>query len=221
MSDHPDVIDRDPFRARLLKYTRQAWGMLPPLDRPKILDIGCGSGLPTIELARWSGGTVVGLDADPEALRRLMDRAASEGLQDRIAAVHSSFLDIRLPSEEFDVIWAEGVLNIIGFERGLREWHRLLRPRGFLVAHDEAAGLEQKLSSVHSLGYELIGHFSLPTDAWWVDYYLPLMKEAEHIAKGRGDAAVQAALAQIKEEADRCRSGSEAFRSVFIVLRRR
>ena len=45
-------IDRDRFREPLLKYTRKAFQLLPKLDKPRILDVGCGSGVPTIELAR-------------------------------------------------------------------------------------------------------------------------------------------------------------------------
>lgn len=43
-------------------YTRRAFEMLPKLDKPRILDIGCGPGGPTMELARLSGGSVIGLD---------------------------------------------------------------------------------------------------------------------------------------------------------------
>jgi ribosomal protein L11 methylase PrmA len=54
-------IDRDRFRRRLFKYTRKAFQLLPELDKPCILDVGCGSGVPTIELAKLSNGEVVGL----------------------------------------------------------------------------------------------------------------------------------------------------------------
>jgi ubiquinone/menaquinone biosynthesis C-methylase UbiE len=214
-------IDRDPFRANFLKYTRMAWEMLPPMDRPDILDIACGSGIPTIELAKWSGGTVTGLDLDMEALERLRERAAGEGLRDRIRAVVGSFHEIGLPSQSFDIIWAEGAVNIMGFEMALHAWRRLLRPGGFLVLHDEAAGLERKLAHVPEAGYELIGHFRLPDDAWWREYYLPLLQEAERAVEASGGSeAAKDELARIREEAERCRSGSQAFRSVFMVMRK-
>ena len=57
-----------------LDFTRKAFGMLPKLDRPHILDIGCGQGRATLELARLSGGQVVGLDIDRTALAVLSRR---------------------------------------------------------------------------------------------------------------------------------------------------
>lgn len=214
------TIDRDPFRVNFLKYTRRAWEMLPSLDHPDILDIACGSGIPTIELARWSGGTVTGMDLDMEALERLSERAAMEGLKGRIRTVVGSFYGIELPSQSFDIIWAEGAVNIMGFERALREWRRLLRPGGFLVLHDEAADLPSKLAHIPEAGYELIGHFRLPDDAWLTEYYLPLLQEAERTFEASGTHAAKYELDRIREEAEHCRSGSQEFRSVFMVMRR-
>ncbi|HUV64140.1 MAG TPA: hypothetical protein VMW24_09590 [Sedimentisphaerales bacterium] len=54
-----ETFNRDQFRANLLEFTRKAFHMLPRLDKPRILDIGCGSGVATLELARISGGNIV------------------------------------------------------------------------------------------------------------------------------------------------------------------
>ncbi len=214
-------IDRDACRSRLLKYTRKAWEMLPPIQEPRILDIGCGSGLPTIELARWSKGTVVGLDIDQAALDLLAARARAEGLEARVEVRSCSLFDIDLPEGSFDIIWAEGALNDIGFNRALREWRRLLRPDGFLVVHDDARDLDRKLSSIVTNGYELVGYFQLPDDAWWVDYYGPLKEEMRERRKARmGDSGARATMDAIQAEIDQYRASPEEFRSVFIAMRR-
>jgi len=44
---------KDNIRKRLLKYTRKTFRMLPQLEKPRILDVGCGSGIPTLELGRF------------------------------------------------------------------------------------------------------------------------------------------------------------------------
>ena len=49
-------MKKDLVRKRLLKYTRKAFRMLSQMDKPRILDIGCGSGAPTLELSRLSQG---------------------------------------------------------------------------------------------------------------------------------------------------------------------
>ncbi|WNZ28499.1 MAG: class I SAM-dependent methyltransferase [Candidatus Bathyarchaeota archaeon] len=54
-----------------MKYTRQAFQILPKINEPYILDIGCGSGIPTIELAKLSEGTIVNVDTDHKELEKL------------------------------------------------------------------------------------------------------------------------------------------------------
>jgi ubiquinone/menaquinone biosynthesis C-methylase UbiE len=53
--------------------TRQALAMtrdLPP--RPHILDVGCGAGMQTLELARATGGKIVAVDLQQRRLDELM-----------------------------------------------------------------------------------------------------------------------------------------------------
>lgn len=214
-------MDRDVVRARLLKYTRKAWDMLPAMERPRILDIGCGSGLPTIQLALWSRGTVIGLDIDQAALDKLVARARAEGLENRVKVMCCSLFEIDLPDAIFDIVWAEGSLNVIGYQRALKEWRRLLRPGGFLVVHDDANDLERKLSSIAVNGYELVGHFLLPDDAWWVDYYAPLKEQVKEWRKTwANDPQALASLESAQAEIDRYLASPEEFRSMFLIMRR-
>lgn len=195
--------------------------MLPPIPESRILDIGCGSGLPTIQLAHWSKGTVVGLDIDPAALGVLTTRAAEEGLEDRVEVRLCSLFDIDLSDERFDIVWAEGALMEIGFVRALREWRRLLRPGGYLVVHDNARDLDRKLGSVTAHRYELVGYFLLPEDAWWVDYYGPLHEEVREKRETHADdPRMQAALDTVQAEIDQYKASPLEFRSAFIVMTR-
>jgi hypothetical protein len=92
----------------------------------------------------------------------------------------------------FDVIWAEGSIYIVGFEKGLKTWEPYLRPQG-CVAVTEISWLknnppaelkhywdayypgmntiENNLAIIRDAGYNLIGSFVLPENAWWDDYY--------------------------------------------------
>ena len=74
-------IDKDHFRERLNKYTRLAYQMLPRIENPHILDIGCGSGVPTIELAKLSNGEIIGIDINQSLLDNLDRKIEEEAYQ--------------------------------------------------------------------------------------------------------------------------------------------
>jgi len=147
---------KDRIRKRLLKYTRKAFRTLPPLVKPSILDIGCGSGIPTVELAGLTDGVITGIDIDTAMLDLLRRKIEKAGLSQRVKAVKCSIPDMVFPDESFDLIWAEGSIYEIGFERGLREWKRFLKPGGYLAIHDERGNLEKKLEQIFICGYDLL-----------------------------------------------------------------
>jgi SAM-dependent methyltransferase len=129
-----DVLRAEELRTGFLKYTRKAYALLSALDRPRILDVGCGSGLPTIELARLSGGKVVGIDTDEPSLARLRQRIEEAAIEDHVEAVNSSIFDTGFAEDGFDVLWEEGVLHLLDAAMSLTACHRLLRP-GRLSRH--------------------------------------------------------------------------------------
>ena len=108
MSDILFELNQDHFRERLNKYTRKAFQMLPELEKPRILDIGCGSGVPTIELAKLSDGEVIGLDIAQSQLDKLNRKIEKEGFSNRMKTIKRSLFEIDFPDESFDIIWAEG-----------------------------------------------------------------------------------------------------------------
>jgi hypothetical protein len=50
---------RDRIRKHFLKYTIKAFQMLPQMEHLRIIDISCGSGVSTIELAKLSQGGLI------------------------------------------------------------------------------------------------------------------------------------------------------------------
>lgn len=208
------------IRARLNKYTRKAFRMLPQIDKPRILDVGCGSGIPTVELARLSKGEITGIDIHQPSLDRFAERIEETGLSDHIETRHCSMLDMDFPDESFDIIWAEGSISAIGFKRGLREWQRFLKPKGFMVIHDEQGDVNQKREQISACGYELLGYFTLSTDTWQAEYFTPLEELIrETRAKRANDPKIARELKDAQWEVDEFRKHPKRNSSVYFVMR--
>jgi len=213
---------KDKIRKRLLKYTRKAFRMLPQIDRPRILDIGCGAGIPTLELARLSQGEIIAIDIDQPALDKFTNKIKEAGLTDQVQAVNCSILDMDFPDESFDIIWSEGSIYVIGFETGLREWKRFLKPSGFMIVHDEQGNVKEKLEQISNCGYELLGYFMLSEDIWWTEYFAPLEKRIDEIrAKHAGDPKTLVALDNDQREIDMFKKNPSRYKSVFFIMQKR
>jgi len=215
-------IDKDLLREGLSKYTRKAFHMLPKLDKPLILDVGCGSGIPTMELAGLSNGQIIGLDINQPLLDRLMKKIEESGLSDRVKTVKYSMLDMDFPDENFDIIWAEGSIWVIGFERGLKEWRRFLKPNGFMVVHDEIDNIKEKIEQISNCGYELLEYFTLNEDSWWIEYYAPLEKLVNKIrTKYTDNHKALAVLEKDQREIDMFKKNPRRYSSVFFIMKKR
>jgi ubiquinone/menaquinone biosynthesis C-methylase UbiE len=213
---------KDRIRKRLLKYTRKAFRMLPRLNKPRILDIGCGSGVPTMELARLSDGEIVGLDIDKNMLDVFHGKIERAGLSDRVNIINCSLFDMRFPDESFDIIWAEGSISVVGFENGLQQWKRLIRPGGFMVVHDERGNVQEKLDQVSSCGYELLGYFELDEATWWAEYFAPLEKLILETRKKSTDSTVvHEGLREAQQEIDIFRKDPGLNSSLCFVMQKR
>ncbi|MGC3001456.1 methyltransferase domain-containing protein [Streptomyces sp. G35A] len=110
-------------------------GALKPHMR--ILDIGCGPGTITADLAALvPEGHVTGLDREPAILERARAVARERGLTNvGFAAGDVHALDF--PDDTFCVVHAHQVLQHVGDPvRALREMRRVTRPGGFVAVRD-------------------------------------------------------------------------------------
>jgi len=195
--------------------------VLLQLDKPRILDVGCGSGVPTMELAKLSNGEITGMDINEELLDMLRRNIEKAGVSDRVKAMQCSIFDMEFPDESFGIIWSEGSIYVIGFERGLQEWKRFLKPNGFMVVHDEKGNVPEKLKQISSCGYELLGHFELDKDRWWAEYFAPLEKlVVEARTKGTDDPKVIEALKSAQWEIDMFRKNPDLNSSICFILKK-
>ena len=163
-----------------------------------ILDIGCGNGAQTIQLATCLDGTITAVDNHQPFLEELQRRAAAAGVSGRIRPCLKDMRALGMEKETFDLIWSEGALFVTGFRAGLATFRDLLRPNGSLAATDlcwlrpdppeeclnyltdryrgyPAAGdIKTNLTAIQDCGYKVVGHFILPESAWLVTFYRPL-----------------------------------------------
>ena len=214
-------MKRDQLRKRFIKYTKQAFQTLPVIDNPYILDIGCGSGIPTIELAKMSKGRIIGIDTDQHLLDILAKRIKEEGLSKQVEIKKCSLFDIDFPEETFDIIWAEGSIWIIGFRKGLQVWNPLLKPKGFLVIHDSIRTFSNELDVSSKLGYRLVNHFELPEDAWLKQYCEPLEKIIkEQREKAKDNFTLKKLLDEYQNEVNIIRKNPKDNMSAFYIFQK-
>jgi len=96
------------------------------------VDLGTGpGGLGLALVEKVSGGTMVLMDPNADALRRALDAARRRGIASRAVAVIGSAESIPLPDESVDVVVSRGSLYFWKDRaQGLREIWRILRPGG-------------------------------------------------------------------------------------------
>lgn len=188
----------------------------------RVADIGCGTGASTLLLARCLNAHIIAVDFLQDFLDVLKARAADAGVADRISPLACSMDALPFAEADLDVIWSEGAIYNIGFETGVAEWRRFLKPGGLLVASEitwltdtRPAALQQhwdseypeidvasaKIRVLEKHGYTPIGYFVLPEHCWLDAYYRPMQSRFEDFLNrnGNSEAAREIVVAEQKE----------------------
>lgn len=173
------------LRVNFLKYTRETFRFLPEMKKPMILDIGCGSGILSIELARLTNGNIYAIDVDQSLLDKFRGVINKENLADRILLKRMDLMKNDFPDNYFDLIWEEGVVQIIGFKKSFIACHRILKQGGYLVLGQAIKLMEKNQAMMTECGFELIKQINWPKGCWWNEYYEPLEILIEEIHEGK------------------------------------
>jgi SAM-dependent methyltransferase len=178
----------------------------------RIADVGCGTGASSLLLARLLDAEITAVDFLPEFLAVLEGRAGDLGLSERITTLSCSMESLPFENEAYDVVWSEGAVYNIGFERGVRDWSRYLKEGGALVVSEltwitgsrpselqqywegEYPGIDvasAKMQVLEKSGYSPIGYFILPEHCWLDNYYRPMQNRFQGFLdrNGNSDAA--------------------------------
>ncbi|EKN70565.1 methyltransferase type 11 [Neobacillus bataviensis LMG 21833] len=221
--------------------TRNAYQLIEKfVSKPSILDIGCGPGMQTIELASLTDGTILATDINDNFLDVLREKVREFGLLDKVNVEKANMKDLPYSEGQFDVIWSEGAIFIIGFEKGLMEWKKYLKENGILVvselswlkenapkkplefwqnAYPGVDSIEGNRKKAESLGYEVINTLVLPESGWWDHYYTPLEERVSlYQEKYQHDQEALKTLAEFQTEIDLYRNYAEYYGYVFYLL---
>ena len=164
----------------------------------KIADLGCGTGRQTQVLASSLVADldcqITAIDTLPEMIHGLEQRKLKMGAAGKnITGLVASMDNLPFEPESLDLIWAEGSIYNIGFEKGFKEWKQFLKPGGYIAVTEccwlnskrpdkinyfmdnfpEIDNISGKLKVIENAGYTPVAHFILPEYCWLVNYYEP------------------------------------------------
>lgn len=114
-------------------WRKKTAAMLKPCHR--LLDVAIGTGDLALEIMRQKKAEQIqGLDLSQEMMRIGAEKVERAGLKDSIAFELGSALDMPYGDAEYDALTcAYGVRNFSDLDKGLHEFHRVLKPGGQLA----------------------------------------------------------------------------------------
>ncbi len=206
----------------------------------RIADLGCGTGGQTLTLARNVPGRITALDLFPDFISILNGNAHTHGQSDRITGIVGSMTEpLPFEDESLDLIWSEGAIYNIGFEKGLREWNRYLKKGAYLavtegswftaerpaeiedfwMAHyTEIDTIPNKVAQMQKAGYLPVATFVLPETCWTDHYFAPCSSVQESfLNQYPGNRTVQEFIAGQRHEMELYRKYKEFYGYVFYI----
>ena len=190
----------------------------------QIADLGCGTGGQTMVLAENAPGRITGVDLFPLFIDIFNADSRKRNLQDRVSGVVGSMDSLPFRKEELDLIWSEGAIYNIGFQRGLNEWRAFLKPGGFIAVSEATWFTERrpeeidafwkkeypeidtaaaKIGQMQKAGYIPVASFILAEYCWTDNFYVPQIPAQEEFLKEHpGSRAAEELVANMRHEAE-------------------
>jgi ubiquinone/menaquinone biosynthesis C-methylase UbiE len=204
--------------------TLKALGFIDGLtENSKIADIGCGTGGQTMTLGENTPCEITGVDTWPNFINQFNQNARFKNLQDRVKGIVGSMENLPFREGELDLIWSEGAIYNIGFERGLNEWWKFLKQGGYIAvtentwfsderpaeiqdfwqkAYPEIDTISNKVAQMQKAGYLPIATYILP-ETIWTDYYTwQALRRESFLKKYEGNKAIEKFVASMQYEAE-------------------
>ena len=205
--------------------TIKALGFIDNLSsKSKIADLGCGTGSQTMVLAQNTEASITALDLFAGSIDKLNVKAEKLGLQNRVKGIVGSMDNLPFQDEEFDLIWSEGAIANIGFEKGLKHWRKFLKKDGYIAvtyeswftderpaeiekwwvdAVPEIGTIAHNISILQKTGYIPVAAFTLPESCWTDNYFIPQKARQEvFLKKYAGNITAEDMMSFMRREAD-------------------
>lgn len=205
------------------EITKKALSFIDNLtDDSRIADLGCGTGGQTMVMAQNTPGHITGIDLFPTFIDLFKRNAKLLELDHKVEGIVGSMDNLTFQKESLDLIWSEGAIYNIGFERGLNEWREFLKPGGY-VAVSEASwftderpkeiadfwqegypGIDTiptKVAQMQKAGYLPVATFVIPDSCWIDDFFAPQVPVQESFLKQySGNETAKNFIAYMKRE---------------------
>ncbi|MBN8547499.1 MAG: methyltransferase domain-containing protein [Ignavibacteria bacterium] len=208
----------------------------------RIADLGCGTGGQTMILAQNSPGSITGIDLFPAFIEIFNSNAEKLNLQDRVKGIAGSMDNLPFNENELDLIWSEGAIYNIGFERGVNEWKKFLKPGGYLAvteacwftesrpeeierywqaAYPEIDTISNKVNVMQKAGYVPVALFTLHENCWLDNFYDPqsLIQE-EFLKKHPGNLNAENLVDEMRHEVEMYNKYKEFYGYAFFIGRK-
>ncbi|MGD1704488.1 class I SAM-dependent methyltransferase [Dapis sp. BLCC M229] len=169
-------------------------------NESKIADIGCGTGGQTMVIANHTSGNITAIDLSSIFIDIFNINSQKLNLQNRVNGIVGSMENLPFQNQELDLIWSEGAIYNIGFERGINEWYKFLKKGAFLAVSEvswlteerpgeidefwnneypEIDTISNKVTQMQKAGYIPIATFVLPENCWTENFYAPQVSAQE------------------------------------------
>ena len=208
-------------------------------EKSKVADIGCGTGGQTMVLAQNTACEIIGIDLWADFINQFNQNAQNKNLQDRVKGVVGNMGNLPFQEEELDLIWSEGAIYNIGFERGLNEWRKFLKQGGYIAvtentwfteerpaeiqdfwqkAYPKIDTIPNKVAQMQKAGYLPIAAFVVP-ETCWTDYYYAQVPQMEKsfLKKYNGNKSAEELIRSERYEVDLYRKYKAFYGYMFYV----
>lgn len=211
-------------------------------DEPYIADLGCGTGVQSMLLAQHTRAKIIGVDMLAPFVERYNYNAERLNLAGRVKGVVGDMAQPPVDPNSLDVIWSEGSVYNVGFERALASWRRYLKDGGYVAVSDcvwysddrdskiedfwsrlypDMQTVKTRVGQLFLAGYEPLEAVVLPDYCWTENYFKPLNAVGRRLVESHpGDKDIADFAAQLQLEEDMYSRYADDYCYVIFVARK-